>query len=169
VPTPAPAPPSPPPAPVAPPAPDPTAPPPPPPTPPPGGLRSDIAQQLYGLLNAERQANGVAAVSVHGALVQAAEAYAQYHFTHSDPYQLSHYLDGTPTDRAARQGYCCPVGEILVISPGSAESMVELWMDSPGHRAIIVEPRYVSAGIGCYSTQSGGSGPVLCVGVFGPS
>jgi uncharacterized protein YkwD len=124
--------------------------------------------ELYVLLNEQRAANGVGPVSRHGALAGAAQGYAEFHVTQADMYALSHNLDGSPTDRAARQGYCCGVGEIIVTSAGSAASMVDLWMNSPGHRAIILDPQYVSLGVGCYSAPYNGIEATLCVGVFGP-
>jgi uncharacterized protein YkwD len=152
-------------------------PPPPQPTPaptpaPPSGYREDMAQALYGLLNDQRAANGVAPVSPNGILIASAEYYTKLHFTTADPYKLNHYLDGGPGDRAWARGYCCAVGEILVTSEGSVEGMVDLWMSSPPHHAVIVDPQYHEVGISCYGgtyVNSDGqtSHPVICDADFG--
>jgi uncharacterized protein YkwD len=102
----------------------------------------------------------------------AAEGYAKFHALQPDPYQLSHWLDGGPGDRAWRAGYCCAVGEVIVIAEASPEHMVQLWMNSPPHHAIIMDGRYSQVGIGCYEVAHTGSGghtshPILCVGDFG--
>lgn len=137
-----------------------------------GDYRNDIAQALYGLLNNARAENGVAAVSPNGPLIASAEYYVKLHFTTANPYQLNHYLDGGPGDRAWSRGYCCAVGEILVTSEGSPESMVDLWMGSPSHHAVIVDPQYHEIGVSCFGglyTASDGSTshPVLCSAEFG--
>lgn len=159
------------PAPVAQPA---AAPPPTPaPTPVPSqGYRPDIAQALLTLLNNERAKAGVAAVAPNSILQSSSDYYAKLHFTTTDPYQLNHYLDGGPGNRAWNRGYCCAVGEILVTSEGSPESMVALWMDSASHHAVIVDPQYHEIGVSCYggehtSPDGSTSHPVLCSADFG--
>jgi uncharacterized protein YkwD len=136
------------------------------------GYRTDIAQTLFTLLNNARAANGLASVTSNSALTASAEYYAKLHFTTANPYELSHYLDGGPGNRAWSRGYCCAVGEILVTSEGSPEGMVGLWMDSPSHHAVIVDPQYHEIGISCYggeytSPDGSTSHPVLCSADFG--
>jgi uncharacterized protein YkwD len=131
-----------------------------------------MAQQVLNLLNNERAKAGIGGVAGNGSLQAAAEYYAQLHFTSADPYQLNHYLDGGPGNRAWNRGYCCAVGEILVTSEGSAEGMVALWMDSPSHHAVIVDPQYHEIGVSCYGGEyhspDGSIGhPVLCSADFG--
>lgn len=142
------------------------------PTPAPTGYRNDVAQALFTLLNNARAANGVATVASNSVLTASAEYYAKLHFTTANPYELNHYLDGGPGNRAWSRGYCCAVGEILVTSEGSAEGMVELWMNSPPHRAVIVDPQYREIGVSCYggayTSPDGSTGyPVLCSADFG--
>jgi uncharacterized protein YkwD len=106
-------------------------------------------------------------VTTEGSLTAAAEGYAQFHFLNGDPYSLSHWLDGGPGDRAWRAGYCCAVGEILVVASAPPEHMVDLWMNSPGHRAIITDAKYSQIGVGCYQAPYQGREPILCVADFG--
>jgi uncharacterized protein YkwD len=150
----------------------PVPPPPPTPTPIPGSYRPDLSDQLYGLLNNVRTANGLQAVSPNDSLVASAQFYTQYIFVDGNPYQLDHWLVGGPGDRAWARGYCCSVGEILVESEGSAQSMVDLWMSSSPHRSVILDPQYKSFGIACYGGPYVGDdgithNPVVCSAEFG--
>lgn len=145
---------------------------PPTPAPPVQGYRNDIAQSLLTLLNNIRAQSGVGTVAANGTLTATAEYYTKLHFTTADPYRLNHYLDGGPGDRAWARGYCCAVGEILVTSQGSAEEMVQLWMDSPPHRAVILDGQYREIGVACYGGEyrspEGSVGyPILCAAEFG--
>lgn len=158
---------SPPPPPPPPPAPTPA------PTPPPipGEYRSDVTEQIYTMLNNERTSRGLNPALRNSALIGAAEHYARLIFLR-DPYDLDHWLDGGPGNRAWSRGYCCGVGEILVESEGSAQGMVELWMSSPPHQGVILDPQYVSFGVACYSGPFIGEDgnlhhPIVCVGDFG--
>jgi uncharacterized protein YkwD len=143
------------------------------PAPPPHGYRYDMASEIFGLLNHVRTQNGLTAVSAHGILTATADYYTKLHFTTADPYQLNHYLDGGPGSRAWNRGYAGgAVGEILVTSQGSAQGMVDLWMNSPSHHAVIMDPQYTDVGVSCYGGEyrsaDGSIGyPVLCGAVFG--
>jgi Uncharacterized protein with SCP/PR1 domains len=155
-------------------APTPVPAPPPRPTPTPvsGGYRPDLSDQLYGLLNNVRTANGLQAVSPNDSLIASAQFYTQYIFVDGNPYQLDHWLAGGPSDRAWARGYCCAVGEILIESEGSAQSMVDLWMNSDPHRGVILDPQYKSIGIACYGGPYAGAdgnvhNPVVCSAEFG--
>ena len=141
------------------------------PTPVPGEYRPDITEELYTMLNNERTSRGLSPALRNSALVSSAEYYARLIFLH-DPYDLDHWLEGGPGDRAWSRGYCCGVGEILVESEGSAQGMVDLWMDSPAHKNVILDPNYVSFGLACYDgPYTGEDGdvhhPIVCAGDFG--
>jgi uncharacterized protein YkwD len=58
--------------------------------------------------------------------------------------------DGTqPKDRVARAGYSHRLtGENIALGPQSAEEVVAGWLDSPGHCANIMEPRFRDIGVG---------------------
>jgi hypothetical protein len=58
--------------------------------------------------------------------------------------------DGSePRDRVARAGYKSRLtGENIALGPESAEEVVAGWLDSPGHCANIMEPRFQDIGIG---------------------
>jgi uncharacterized protein YkwD len=58
--------------------------------------------------------------------------------------------DGSqPWDRVRRAGYRPRIsGENIAYGPESAEEVVEGWLDSPGHCANIMEPRFKEIGVG---------------------
>jgi uncharacterized protein YkwD len=173
LPTPEPTPVPPPPAPAA--VDSPAPPPPPPPTaaptPIPGEYRNDLADQVFALLNNERTKRGIAAVGHNTSLSASADYYARLIWLRN-PYDLNHWLDGGPGDRAWGRGYCCGVGEVLVEAEGSAQTMVDLWMGSPPHHDVILDPQYVVLGVSCYDGAYVGEDgathhPIVCAGDFG--
>lgn len=58
--------------------------------------------------------------------------------------------DGSePRDRVRRAGYRSRLtGENIALGPESAEEVVAGWLDSPGHCANIMEPRFRDIGVG---------------------
>jgi uncharacterized protein YkwD len=58
--------------------------------------------------------------------------------------------DGSePRDRVRRAGYQSRLtGENIALGPESAEEVVTGWLDSPGHCANIMEPRFQDIGVG---------------------
>jgi uncharacterized protein YkwD len=58
--------------------------------------------------------------------------------------------DGSqPKDRVRRAGYESRLtGENIALGPESAEEVVAGWLDSPGHCANIMEPRFQDIGVG---------------------
>src|SRR3954471_14177547 len=106
------------------------------------------------LVNAERAERGLAAVAPAGALEvsaqrHAADMVARRYFAHVSP------SGGTVDKRARRAGYltgpCWILGEDLGWAPpsvASAQAVVDAWMESPSHRAVILDPRFREIGIG---------------------
>jgi uncharacterized protein YkwD len=121
-------------------------------------------------INERRVQGGLGALSPNQALIDAAQHYAELHFA-AGPYQLSHTLDGMPADRAKRAGYTGLVGEVIVTGPPSARNLVDLWMGSPPHYAIIMGSQYSEIGVGCAEGPYNDGGTVfetaLCVGMTG--
>jgi uncharacterized protein YkwD len=101
----------------------------------------------------------------------AAQRYAELHFA-AGPYNLSHNLDGSPTDRARRAGYGGGAAEVLVTGEPSSQLLMDVWMSSPPHASIIMGGNYVDVGVGCAIAPYTGSDGVtwetaLCVGLMG--
>jgi uncharacterized protein YkwD len=101
----------------------------------------------------------------------AAQRYAELHFA-AGPYQLSHTLDGTPGDRAARAGYSGGAGEVLVTGEPSSQLLMDVWMGSPPHASIIMGGDFSDVGVGCAVAPYTGTDGItwdtaLCVGMMG--
>lgn len=66
--------------------------------------------------------------------------------------------DGSePRDRVRRTGYQWRlVGENIAYGPESAEEVVDGWLDSPGHCANIMDPRFEDIGVGVASGRKRG-------------
>jgi uncharacterized protein YkwD len=121
-------------------------------------------------INQRRAASGLPGLTPHGALAVAAQKYADLSFAHG-PFSLSHNLDGTPRDRANREGYYGWIGEVLVTGEQSAQSLMNNWMASPPHAAILMGD-YAEMGVGChegpYTTPEGYTFQIaLCAGLTG--
>lgn len=107
--------------------------------------------QIYHVTNDERQKHGVPPVNLHQKLSQAAQR-------HSEDMAQRRYFshrganNSTPADRVAATGYAWSlVAENISSGNASPWEVVQGWMDSPGHRANIVNPELQEIGIGvCY-------------------
>lgn len=145
------------PAPVSTPEPTPKPVPKPTPTPSPSPSSSGVAadeQKALALLNADRAAQGLSPVRLNTKLAALAGDYAQdminrNFFAHNNP-------EGqTPFDRMRERGISFGyAGENLAINTSVAGAEQAL-MNSPGHRANIMNPRYTQVGIGVRYSRSG--------------
>jgi uncharacterized protein YkwD len=75
--------------------------------------------------------------------------------------------DGSqPKDRVLRTGYLPRMtGENIALGPESAEEAVAGWLDSPGHCANIMDPRFQEIGVGLAAGKK--RGQVYWVQTFG--
>jgi uncharacterized protein YkwD len=101
-------------------------------------------------LNEARAQQGLAALRPARGLNRAADRHsrdmlARDFFDHPSS-------DGTPFDtRVRRYAHAAMVGETLATVPdrsGGAATVVRLWMESPSHRAIVLDPRLRRVGLG---------------------
>jgi len=120
------------------------------------------------LTNAERENDGIAALRESAALDADAELklqdmFAQQYFAHVSPAGYG------PAYWAGRVGYeYILIGENLAL--GNFESdreLVDGWMNSPGHRANILNPRYEEIGVAVGRGSFEGRTTWLAVQVFG--
>ncbi|WP_433262158.1 CAP domain-containing protein [Actinosynnema sp. CS-041913] len=127
------------PEPVAEPAPEPVAP-----------TRTDVEiseAKVFNLTNAERAANGCPALGVDERLDKAARGHsadmaAQNYFDHKSK-------DGrTFVDRVKAAGHPAPGAENIAAGQRTAEAVVKGWMESPGHRANILNCKLRTLGVG---------------------
>ncbi|GAA4679034.1 hypothetical protein GCM10023347_36930 [Streptomyces chumphonensis] len=126
----------------------PATPEPPAPGPPGGG-------QVVDLVNAERARAGCGPVRHNDRLETAAAQHsadmaARDYFDHTDP------DGGDPGDRISAAGYSWSTyGENIARGQQSASDVVAAWMDSPGHRANILNCSFEEMGVGKHSASGG--------------
>jgi uncharacterized protein YkwD len=118
--------------------------------------RPDLAAQVVDLINAHRAGMGLAPLKVSPTLTAAATWKARHmaaygYMTHDDP--------GPPTqrtagDRLAACGYPSATwGENIAMGYTTAQTVVDGWLASPGHRANIERADYVATGVGVAGTE----------------
>lgn len=118
---------------------------------------SQIPAAIADLTNTERQRAGVATLRLNTRLGKAAQLQADQV---AQLQVFEHDLPGaqypTPPDRLAAAGYSWQAwGENLAMGQPSAAAAVAAWMDSPLHRANILNPNFTEIGAG-YATDAQG-------------
>ncbi|MDQ0988630.1 sigma-70 family RNA polymerase sigma factor [Streptomyces sp. V2I9] len=115
------------------------------------------AEQVTQLVNAERSKEGCGPVSVNGLLNSAAQRHsadmaARDYFSHTSQ-------DGRePGDRITAAGYrWSTYGENIAKGQRTPADVMRAWIDSPGHRANILNCSFEEIGVG---KQESGGGPV---------
>ncbi|MGW2814637.1 CAP domain-containing protein [Streptomyces sp. NPDC001415] len=115
---------------------------------------ASAAATVMSLVNLERAQVGCSPVSADPALASLATAFsddmaARGFFDHTDP-------DGrTPWDRAAKAGLQGLGGENIARGQADAKAVMDAWMNSPGHRANILNCQYKSLGVGVHFGPGG--------------
>ncbi|MFI8302741.1 sigma-70 family RNA polymerase sigma factor [Streptomyces sp. NPDC085927] len=115
----------------------------------PGGTQ---AAQVLALTNTERAAAGCSPVSLDNRLNKAAQL-------HSEDMSANNYFSHTGqngssfVDRVTAQGHPSPGAENIARGQGSAESVMEAWMNSEGHRANILNCSLETMGIGVVTSD----------------
>ncbi|AEV88816.1 hypothetical protein ACWT_7807 [Actinoplanes sp. SE50] len=96
-----------------------------------------LMHQVIRLTNREREANGCARLTVDHELIVASVAQSYYM---ARTRLFSHvWRDGsTFAMRAERAGYRAPAGENIAWGYPTAAEVMQAWMNSPGHRANIL-------------------------------
>lgn len=126
------------------------------PEPPPSQMDDSLAAQTINLVNNERQQQNLAALKQDNALSAIAQTKAEdmaknNYFAHNSPTfgSVGDMLDHFQYDWSA-------YGENIAKGYTSAETVVEGWMESPGHRANILQSRFTNIGTG-YATDKNGT------------
>jgi uncharacterized protein YkwD len=141
----------------------------------PAAARADAAPRLDGsertvvrLLNDIRAQNGLPGLNASPALNRAADHHSR------DMLQRDFFdhpsSDGTPFDRRVRRfANASAVGENLAALSrrrGGAAQIVQMWMDSPPHRAIILTGSYRRIGVARRWGRLGGAGQAVITADF---
>lgn len=117
---------------------------------------SGFAEEVLSLVNAERARSGLAPLVRASELDSAAQQHSQ---SMADNGFFSHTgLDGSsPFDRMRRAGYAfVNAGENIAAGFPTPQAVMAAWLNSPGHRANILEPAYSEIGIGVAMRSGGG-------------
>ncbi|MBX4210400.1 hypothetical protein KW783_00310 [Candidatus Parcubacteria bacterium] len=127
-------------------------------------------QGVFSSTNSERLKNGAAVLTENTLLDQAAtikvnDMFTRQYFEHESP------TGEHAGDIALSQGYdYIIVGENLALGNfKDDQDLVTAWMNSPGHRANILNPKYKHIGIAVKQGQFEGKTTWLAVQIFGTS
>ncbi|WP_308130073.1 CAP domain-containing protein [Kitasatospora aureofaciens] len=126
------------------------------PTPVGGGAAPSDAQQVVDLVNAERAKAGCAPVTAEPRLAGAAQSHSddmadRNYFDHASPegYHADHRIEAT--------GYRWSTwGENIARGQKDPAAVMDAWMNSPGHRANILNCAFKQLGVG---VRTGSGGP----------
>ncbi|MFD8611119.1 CAP domain-containing protein [Streptomyces sp. NPDC059631] len=110
--------------------------------------------EVVRLVNLERAKAGCGAVAANSALTALAETYSramagQGFFAHTDP------GGATPWDRAAKAGITGLGAENIARGQSGPEDVMSAWMNSPEHRANILNCRFTTLGVGAHFGAGG--------------
>jgi uncharacterized protein YkwD len=117
-------------------------------------VRAAAEAEVLKLVNEERAKVGCSALAANSSLTGLAEALSddmavRDFFDHTDP-------DGaTPWDRAAKAGIADLGGENIARGQADAAAVMAAWMDSPAHRANILNCDFKTLGVGVHFAPSG--------------
>ncbi|MCM1975896.1 MULTISPECIES: CAP domain-containing protein [unclassified Streptomyces] len=112
------------------------------------------AAEVLQLVNEERAKVGCSPVAANSALSDLASAFsedmaARGFFDHTNP-------DGeSPWDRAAEAGITTLGGENIARGQADAAAVMEAWMNSPGHKANILNCDFKTLGVGVHMAPGG--------------
>lgn len=122
----------------------------PPPSPSPAPSSSDFVQQVLALTNQFRAQNQLAPLTLNVELNAAALGHSRDmalrdYFSHTG-------LNGsTLSDRARAVGYAArSLGENIAAGQTTPATVVQGWINSPGHRANLLNPSFTELGVGYY-------------------
>jgi hypothetical protein len=123
------------------------------------------AEQILILVNQRRAEEGLRPLRIQSQLQAAAQGYAEY-MARTGVFSHTGRDGSTPFSRMAAAGYRGTLmGENIARGFNTAASVMDAWMNSPGHRANILNPGYTDLGIGI-----AGNTPSICwVQNFGAS
>ncbi|MGW7452774.1 CAP domain-containing protein [Streptomyces sp. NPDC054787] len=122
--------------------------------PPAGDGHSAEEAAVVALVNQERTQAGCGPVRANPPLAALAGAFSKDmavrgFFSHTDP-------DGnSPWDRAANAGLSGLGGENIARGQGDAEAVMKAWMNSPGHKANILNCEFRTLGVGAHFAAGG--------------
>ncbi len=124
------------------------------PEPPPAALDTDAVQRVIDATNAERRRAGVPPLTPDPQLTAAADAHARNMARQN---RMSHTLDGeSASDRVKVAGYRYrTVGENIAWNQPTADTVVDDWMHSRGHRRNMLSGDFTQIGVAVATNRQG--------------
>jgi uncharacterized protein YkwD len=113
-----------------------------------------LQAEISTLINAERATHGCPALTTDTKLTDAARGHSAYMARTG---QFSHIGDNG-SDFAAREqaaGYTAPAAENIAWGYRTAATVVNSWMNSPGHRTNILNCQNTTVGVGAVYAENG--------------
>ena len=107
----------------------------------------DKAFEVLQIVNQERTSVGLSKLTMSKDLMESAmlrAAESALYFSHTRP-------NGTSMSTAVDISYNM-LGENIALGYTSPEHVMEGWMNSPGHRAKIMNANFTTIGVGCYKS-----------------
>ena len=119
-----------------------------------GSTAGGTQQRIIDEVNRQRVAGGCGRVTANARLTRAAQLHSEDQAEHDT---MSHDgSDGsTPWDRARRAGYDRAIGENVAAGYRDVAAVMEGWMNSPGHRANIMNCDAKAIGVGLANSDDG--------------
>jgi len=117
------------------------------PTPQPVPVDSDIVQQLLDLHNEYRKRTNLPPLVLNEKLTNAAQKHSKWMADHS---KMDHSENGVSVGRRVEnEGYSWQmIGENIAAGYTSPHGAFAAWINSPGHKANILNPNYKDVGFG---------------------
>ncbi|HYF51962.1 MAG TPA: CAP domain-containing protein [Planctomycetota bacterium] len=114
----------------------------------------ELEREILRRVNEQRQGNGLEGLQRNDLLTEAARDHSENMARQN---LLSHELDGKgPEFRIKNTGYkALAIAENVAFNDPTAEAVVKSWMNSPGHRANILNKNYTEAGVGIARNEKG--------------
>lgn len=114
----------------------------------------DFEEQVVALTNQQRLAHGCGPLTMNSRLRAAAEGHSK-DMAVNDFFSHTGSGNSSPWSRILAQGYSYSrAGENIAAGYASPESVVTGWMNSPGHRANILNCGFIHIGVGYYYHQN---------------
>lgn len=120
-----------------------------------GSSYSAFQTEVVRLVNVERAKNGLGALSIDSTLMKTATVKSQdmarnNYFSHTSP------TYGSPFDLMKQYGVSYrTAGENIAMGQTSPAQVMNGWMNSPGHRANILNGSYTKIGVGAVQNSNG--------------
>ena len=115
-------------------------------------------------MNQVRAANGLQGLRASGRLSAAARRHSRRQIRAG---RMSHELGGSPLKRLSG-GRDDAVGEnIAFVSRSSPSRVVSMWLNSPGHRAVLLNDRFRRVGVGVKRGRIAGARGYMVTAAFG--